>query len=263
MITLLATILAIIMVGCTNNKITDNTSYINPYKEIGEVHNKGLEFVCNKLQIMGEENLKFKKDELELICINKMKEFAENEIENYCELDYIHGLNIDYFINNVTTTTKDTFLDSVLSSSDLNPTQIEYLNRLIDLSNEFESILSELQDSLGIVNLEIINDIELCDDEKTLLLASTSVTESSFDYWDDNFYNWLSAICNLLGEDINSIENLDSISEEIWKEDIKGGIIGGITGGAASGGAGIIAGAVIGAFGLSAYEGLSIILNLF
>jgi len=171
-----------------------------------------------------------------------------------------YDMNIKHLLKILSHTTKNSYLDSIIANSGLSDKQEEYLYRISDLVDIFTE-LTQLQESLGLIDSEVIDDLDLTDDERGLILAATSVAESSFEYWDENFYNWLSVSCDLLGVDIDTIEDPEGLSEEIWKTDL-GGTIGGAAVFVWIPPVGWVLGGVAGGTAASLAEGIVQILNI-
>jgi len=160
----------------------------NPYDYVGQEHNKGLDYIYQKLVELKKynKNLKFKKkNNIDLIKKYTI-EFIEKERKNRTnnkfklpETEYVKK-----------------FLDTIypfLSTGPYFPTDVK---KNINLGYKFEEYVntiltnnSNTRELISLVNT-IKNDKNLNSIEKNILLSSVSVEYNSFNYWRINGGKW-------------------------------------------------------------------------
>jgi hypothetical protein len=172
-------------VGCnqsTTSEPQQELKFINPYANVGEIHNEVFINVLSRLQVDKQNNL-----------IPTEEKEVENKVMDYCK-EYLNRINY-------TSASIDMYQFIVKNNSDnrLNKNNVEIIESLtpeqkyysdqINLLIYRTSNLDLLAKSLNKLEKEISNKLSKL--EAIPLLCQSSVALESKTYWKNNFTKWL------------------------------------------------------------------------
>jgi hypothetical protein len=259
----------LIMTKCSSNneeKISEGVNF--EYELIGVEHNKGLDYVFEKLKKENADKgttLRSSSDLSFLIKKASINFTLESEFGKGLEYNQMEGfLNSFGEIELRSGNTKNSGgIISVLGKVELTPLQIHYINQLDDILSKYEH--GDIQSTIEYIKnfeAEIIKTGS--PDDLQILLSTTSVARYSLQYWLENHDKWMSDIF-----DNSSVEQRISLrcsEDDDWEwfcetiismaeSDAIGAAIGAGVG-ALAGGVGAAPGAVVGACNASAGAGI-------
>tara|TARA_B110001452_G_C15181996_1_gene410547 strand:- start:199 stop:1071 length:873 start_codon:yes stop_codon:yes gene_type:complete len=268
-------IIALITYSCSKENEIGEVQTID-YEKIGKEHNLGLEFIFNEL--------KSKK-----ISINPKGNNYENFIKETkkASISFIESSNITNHIDyenssrifasydklankSINLKRKGVYseidpIDEMKNQVELTTLQVKFFDELnqaisgIDLTAGLEVTINKIK----LIEEKIISDCN--EDEKFILLSSTSIARNSLKYWSTNLEKWI----NELNENATSgksanFKTFSKSSDWGWftdtlksmgKSDVVGGVMGAAIGSVAAG-VGALPGAVAGACYSSAGRGI-------
>ncbi len=269
-------IIALITYSCSKENEIGEPQTID-YEKIGKEHNHGLEFIFNELKSKkikinpkgnNYENFirETKKSSVSFIESSKITNHIdyENSSKIFASYDKLANKSINLKRKGVYSE-----VDPIIEMKE----QVELTTLQIKFFDELNQAISDVDLALGIeVTINKIKFIEekiiseCNEDEKFLLLSSTSIARNSLEYWSTNLEKWV----NELNENSTSAKSVSfktfSKSSDEWgwftdtlksmgKSDVVGGVIGGVIGAGAAG-VGALPGAVAGACYSSAGRGI-------
>ena len=212
----------------------NNTKQIsNAYREIGVLHNDGLDFIINNL------------DPTDPFVIEKIIELTSQYMQN--TTDKITKLDFAFYYNLIATNINrlnQIPFDEILKESKISNEALCYIKEILNISNDFDYITT-LKVLLNI-EANILNS-ELTEQERELPLVSVAVAKSSVEYWIIQINETESLWTPFVGDPVEFAWP--------WKSDAKGAISGAI-GGVLEGPAGILIGSLLGAIAASVADAI-------
>jgi|LakMenE01Jun11ns_1017448.scaffolds.fasta_scaffold9644699_1 hypothetical protein len=212
----------------------NNTKQIsNAYREIGVLHNDGLDFIINNL------------DPTDPVVIEKIIELTSQYMQN--TTDKITKLDFAFYYNLIATNINrlnQIPFDEILKESKISNEALCYIKEILNISNDFDYITT-LKVLLNI-EANILNS-ELTEQERELPLVSVAVAKSSVEYWIIQINETESLWTPFVGDPVEFAWP--------WKSDAKGAISGAI-GGVLEGPAGILIGSLLGAIAASVADAI-------
>ncbi len=212
----------------------NNTKQIsNAYREIGVLHNDGLDFIINNL------------DPTDPVVIEKIIELTSQYMQN--TTDKITKLDFAFYYNLIATNINrlnQIPFDEILKESKISNEAWCYIKEILNISNDFDYITT-LKVLLNI-EANILNS-ELTEQERELPLVSVAVAKSSVEYWIIQINETESLWTPFVGDPVEFAWP--------WKSDAKGAISGAI-GGVLEGPAGILIGSLLGAIAASVADAI-------
>lgn len=155
-------------------------SFVNPYDEVGKIHNEGLDYCLNYLK---EHSGTVKsKDGLLLLANEGISKFNKEKNITISAEVYNKTMNFvkDYFSNSKTDKELKKITDNDLLSLGYSEKQTNYFNRLFSLF-EASSSLEILKDSINYISFEALHNLTEAD--ASPILAASSVMLNSLEYW--------------------------------------------------------------------------------
>ena len=212
----------------------NNTKQIsNAYREIGVLHNDGLDFIINNL------------DPTDPVVIEKIigltSQYMQNTTDKITKLDFAFYYNL--IATNINRLNQIPF-DEILKESKISNEALCYIKEILNISNDFDYITT-LKVLLNI-EANILNS-ELTEQERELPLVSVAVAKSSVEYWIIQINETESLWTPFVGDPVEFAWP--------WKSDAKGAISGAI-GGVLEGPAGILIGSLLGAIAASVADAI-------
>jgi hypothetical protein len=212
----------------------NNTKQIsNAYREIGVLHNDGLDFIINNL------------DPTDPVVIEKIIELTSQYMQN--TTDKITKLDFAFYYNLIATNINrlnQIPFDEILKESKISNEALCYIKEILNISNDFDYITT-LKVLLNI-EANILNS-ELTEQERELPLVSVAVAKSSVEYWIIQINETESLWTPFVGDPVEFAWP--------WKSDAKGAISGAI-GGVLEGPTGILIGSLLGAIAASVADAI-------
>lgn len=213
-----------------------NSFLVNPYEGLGILHNKGMDYVVEKLP-PERDIYQIIRIISEYVCslFKPDGKFSEIEVLNISQI-------ISYSVNNLNN------IQTVYKDGQLNDRQIFLLEKIVSVNNAYLK-LEEQYESFCQMEFEVFSD-PMPYKEKEILLIATAVGKHSAKYWTEVINNPKHAWNKWLP---NVHQPRYLLGKEKWpKEDAKGavsGAIGGAVGGISGGIGGVVLGATLGAVG--------------
>ncbi|PHQ85479.1 MAG: hypothetical protein COB65_02920 [Thalassobium sp.] len=218
---------------------------MNPYDAIGKAHNKGLDFIVEKLN--PQEEIKYERIvELASDYLVSLKTGGKHEDCNDMKEDFIFGyVAVGKTMNLLSSySTKE-----LMTMGEFNQKQICFIESVLNVSDERDL------DREG--TLKILMNIEeqmlksdLTAKELEIPLITVSIAKYSVKYFMEQIKSGKSEWINFLGKDLAKLK-------WPWKADGKGAV-GGALGGIAGGAGGVILGGIGGALGSSVAAALGL-----
>ena len=211
-----------------------NTKQIsNPNREIGILHNEGLDFIINNLD---------PDEPVDIERINELtSQFMQNTTEKTSKLDFAIYYNLS--ATNLNRLNHIPF-DEILKESKISNEDLCYIKEILNISDDFDYTTT----LKVLINIEsnILNS-EMTEQERELPLVCAAVAKSSVAYWIKQINETESLWTPFVGDPVEFAWP--------WKSDAKGAISGAI-GGVLEGPAGILIGSLIGAIAASVADAI-------
>lgn len=181
---------SLIILSCTKNdeqQLNENNLSKVDVNFIGKEHNKGLDFVLNKIK--EDNNNSFSRrsiSDFSILVEQYSKEYAlENGLsQNDSEL-------ILFYDNTINISSRNSEQENLMENSSFSLELQNLLNDLNSLSdsdkddweiNDYLIYISDLENQA--------NNSGLSDDEKFIFFSGSSVAKNSLEYWDNNIAEW-------------------------------------------------------------------------
>ncbi len=190
-----ASLILLVLAGLFFTECGKDDKSMNPkldiYKQIGEEHNKGLDFVLQNLEAGALSRNNIQKSE------NVVAIYAEAENLAYEFLNSASGLseeNKEYAVSamqslNITTQT-NTKNENLQHLSD---TQQKYIQKLHAIVNKEKLDLTKSLKKIKALEEDILQECQ--DSDQYILLSATSIARHSMQYWHDNYKTWIAKLC--------------------------------------------------------------------
>ena len=201
-----------LLISCDKTALTSQENInqkLNPkeFNIIGEQHNKGLEFVYNRLStnLINQGKLKITKTNSRATILQNILDEAEQYCAEYVdEYSIIHNDPTAYIAHLYNT---QVFDGKAVISSTGNLYSDDISDKLVisqkDLLNELNTVMSDDDYNLSslnsrIDNIEIrIQSLNLTVDEQLVLYSATSVARHTLEYWNVNLEKWQTSLGDL------------------------------------------------------------------
>lgn len=184
-------LLIIVFSNCTENineeKLNETSLSNVDVNFIGTLHNKGLDFVFNKIKKENKNSFSKKSiSDFSLLVNQYLKEYV---IEN--GLSQNDSKLILFYDNTIDILSKTTEKENLMSNNSFSSELQNLLDALNDLSvsnkdnweiNDYLTYISDLENQA--------NSSGLSDEEKFIFYTGTSVAKNSLKYWNDNITEW-------------------------------------------------------------------------
>lgn len=184
-------LLIIVFSNCTENineeKLNETSLSNVDVNFIGTLHNKGLDFVFNKIKKENKNSFSKKSiSDFSLLVNQYLKEYV---IEN--GLSQNDSKLILFYDNTIDILSKTTEKENLMSNNSFSSELQNLLDALNGLSvsnkdnweiNDYLTYISDLENQA--------NSSGLSDEEKFIFYTGTSVAKNSLKYWNDNITEW-------------------------------------------------------------------------
>lgn len=235
-----------------SEKLTDK-EIIEFLKPMGVAHNKGLDFILEKVKSRSEASKTMRTD-LAMVTEAEIKDYSYQYSSDAIPL--FDGVDPVYTINSLTSYYQDDLNNNIVKVQE---PSLELKNAFAEIDTFFNSISNE-DETLILQNLDMImnNNLERIVDyyERVTLISAITVGKSSVHYWTTNIDEW--AALNALPPQISKLTPRGEKIMHAAYEDLVGAGVGAWQArnwAMALGGGGPASLAVVGVVGI--YEGLS------
>lgn len=201
-----------LLISCDKTALTSQENInqkLNPkeFNIIGEQHNKGLEFVYNRLStnLINQGKLKITKTNSRATILQNILDEAEQYCAEYVdEYSIIHNDPTAYIAHLYNT---QVFDGKAVISSTGNLYSDDISDKLVisqkNLLNELNTVMSDDDYNLSSLNSRIdniemrIQSLNLTVDEQLVLYSATSVARHTLEYWNVNLEKWQTSLGDL------------------------------------------------------------------
>lgn len=201
------------------------------YELIGDIHNRGLRYVFNNLnipsRIKSRVNIGTPLDPIDY-------EYLLNEVDSLC-VEYVEqemlAADLEVYEAYALYGGKEKLKEDILSIKSMTENDIiddlgyeaeAYYNQLNSLLNDSTIALRALHSNLSLLETEIENSTNLLDKDKNIILSAISVAKFSSEYWEENDIYW-GEKCGYENYVLSGFER-----SSLWRSDVGGGVLMGI-----------------------------------
>lgn len=201
-----------------SNKITNKTlnTFINPYLNLGDFHNRGLDSVYLYLNNNRDSIINY--NSLLQITSHGIKKYIENSGNDYCKESIKKGYTVaKQYYNFYKDSTQISPYDSLLKTDDFNFKQLYYFKHMFNLY-KYSLSTSDMYDSLNVLNYEIYSNLDSTESKPLLIISA--ILGRSYDYWNNaNNYNKWESLSMSINNNLLKISSNESTLGDIGKAD--------------------------------------------
>lgn len=188
---LLVMCIALIVTACNNEDSEKETKICNSYNLIGQLHNRGLDYVFNN-PTRGQGDGELTENEFEELCMEYAQQVLQEE--EALDISSYYQANIEQEMHSAYESAMDWAEDDLNEVEEINVSDfIDSLDVNNAVKNEIHEILSNIETLRDrFLPIYISNkENEICmspnydDVEKAMILSVISIGKYSADYWED------------------------------------------------------------------------------